>query len=122
MAQQDPNPATKAPVLSPQTLAVIAVAISFVGGVAASRGLISKETADYFASPEAMAFVGTIGAAVVAGWRAWANRPHGLIQSTADLPQVNAVITKPKTAEEIPVSNVVGTLEEASRVPGVSAR
>jgi hypothetical protein len=113
---QAPNPVAKAPVLSPQTLAVLAVFISFAGGVAASRGLISKETADYFASPEAMAFVGTIGAAAVAGWRAWANRPHGIIKSAAALPQVDAVITRQKTANEIPAGNVVGSIEDAAKV------
>jgi hypothetical protein len=106
--------------MTPQTLAVIGTFISFVAGVLASRGLISKETADYLASPDALAVVGTILGAAVAAYGLWRNRPHGIIQDAAALPQVDAVVTKPQTASKIPVSNVVGSITEASRVPGVT--
>lgn len=107
--------------MTPQALAVLGTFISFCAGIAASRGIISKETADYLAGPEALAVVGTVIGAGVAVWGVWRNRPHAIIKDAAALPQVNAVITKPKTAEEIPADNVVSTLAEAARVPGVSA-
>lgn len=106
--------------MTPQTLAVIGTFISFCAGLAASRGIISKETADYLASPEALAVVGTVVGAAVAVWGIWRNRPHGIIKDAAALPQVDAVVTKPKTASEIPLSNVVPSVEAASRVPGIT--
>lgn len=111
-----PQPAPKPPILSQQTIGIICGLIIFAGGVAASHGLISQQTADYFASPEATAFIGTLAGAVALGFRAWANRPHGLIQSTNRLSQVDAVIVKPKTASEIDVPGVVGSVDKAAEV------
>lgn len=107
--------------MTPQTLLAIRAVLIFVAGILASRGLISKETAEYFASPAVLAVLGTIAAAATAAWGLWLNRPHGLIKAAADLPQVDAVITKPKTAGEMQVGNVVGSATEASRLPSVAA-
>lgn len=108
--------------MTPQSLAsTIAVVLTFLAGILSGRGIISKETQDYLAGPETLAFLGVVSAFALAAWRWYANRPHGIIESAAALPQVNAVLTKEKTANEIPVSNVVSTLAEASRIPGVSA-
>jgi hypothetical protein len=108
--------------MSPQSLqAAVAIVITFLSGILASRGIISKETQDYLGGPETLAFVGVVCAFALGAWRWYANRPHGIIQSAAALPQVDAVVVKPKTASEIPVANVVGSLTEAARVPGVSA-
>lgn len=65
------------------------------------------------------AFVGLIGVIGTAIWGIWSRRPHGIIKDAAALPQVDAVITKAKTADEIPADNVVGSLREAAKLPGV---
>ncbi len=107
--------------MSPQVLSVVRWVLTLAAGILASRGIISPETQAYIAGPEALAFIAAVGAAGTLAWGLWSNRPHGIIKSAAELPQVDAVITKPKTAEEIPADNVVGSLTEAARVPGVSA-
>lgn len=108
--------------MTPQSLAAaVGVVISFIAGILSSRGIISKETQDYLAGPETLAFIGVVSGFALAAYGWYANRPHAQIQNAAALPQVDAVITKPKTAEEIPADNVVGSLTEAARVPGVSA-
>lgn len=96
--------------------AVIGVIVTFLAGIAASRGLISKETLDYLAGPETRAFLGVLGAAALAAYGLWRGRPHGLIQDAAALPQVDAVITKQKTADEITAGNVVGSVDDAAKV------
>jgi hypothetical protein len=106
--------------MTPQTVAVIGTIISFVAGILASRGIISKDTADYLGGPETLAFIGAVSTVAVGAYALWRNRPHGIIQDAAALPQVDAVVTKPKTAGEIPVANVVGSVEAASRVPGIT--
>ncbi|AYO83558.1 hypothetical protein [Methylobacterium brachiatum] len=108
--------------MTPQTLSAIRWVLTLAAGVLASRGVISQETQAYIAGPETLAFVAAFGAAATLAWGLWSNRPHGIIQNAAALPQVDAVITKPKTADEIPDANVVGSLTEASRIPGVTAR
>lgn len=106
--------------MTPQTLLAIRAAVIFVAGIFASRGLISRETADYIASPGVMAALGAIVAVVTTAWGLWLNRPHGVIKAAADLPQVGAVVVKPKTASELQVGNVVASVIEASRLPGVA--
>jgi hypothetical protein len=108
--------------MTPQTLSAIRWVLTLAAGVLASRGVISQETQAYIAGPETLAFVAAFGAAATLAWGLWSNRPHGIIQNAAALPQVDAVITKPKTADQIPDANVVGSLTEASRIPGVTAR
>lgn len=107
--------------MTPQTLSAIRWVLTLLAGVLASRGVISSETQAYLAGPETLAFIAAAGAAATLAWGLWSNRPHGIIQNAAALPQVDAVITKPKTANEIPEANVVSSLAEAARVPGVSA-
>lgn len=113
------TPTTKA-VVSPQLIAMVCLVISFVAGILASRGLITKETLAYLGTPEFQAVVGSILLAGAGVWGLIKNRPHGLIQSTADLDQVDAVVTKPKTASEIPLSNVVPSVAEAAKLPGIT--
>ncbi len=107
--------------MTPQTLLAVRAIIIFALGVLASAGLISQQTKDYLGSPEVLAFVGVLGAAATTAWGLWLNRPHALIKATAALPQVDAVIAKPKTADKMQVGNVVGSATEASRLPGVAA-
>lgn len=105
--------------MSPQVLSAVRWILTLVAGILASRGIISPETQAYIAGPETLAFIAAAGAAATLAWGLWSNRPHGIIKSAADLPQVDAVITKPKTAEEIPANNVVSSLREAAKLPGV---
>lgn len=106
--------------MTPQSLAAaFAVVLTFLAGILSGRGIISKETQDYLAGPETLAFLGVVSAFGLAAWRWYANRPHAQIQNTAALPQVDAVITKQKTANEIPVANVVASATEAASLPGV---
>lgn len=107
--------------MTPQTLSAIRWVLTLAAGILASRGIISQETQAYLAGPETLAFLAAFGAAATLAWGLWSNRPHGIIEKAAALPQVDAVITKPKTAGEISEANVVGSLTEAARVPGVSA-
>ena len=120
-APTEPAAATKI-VIPPQVIAIVCLGISFVAGILASRGVITKETLAYLGTPEFQTVVGTVLLAGAGLWGLIKNRPHGLIKSTAALSQVDAVITAPKTAGEIPAANVVGTLQEASEVPGVTSR
>lgn len=106
--------------MTPQSLqAALGIVITFAAGILASRGLISKETQAYLVGPETGAFLGVLGAAIIAGIGWYANRAHAQIRNAAALPQVDAVITKQKTADEIPADNVVGSLREAAKLPGV---
>ncbi|MET3481511.1 hypothetical protein [Methylobacterium sp. 1973] len=112
-------PAASKAVISPQLIAMVCVIISFIAGILNSRNLISKETLAYLGTPEFQTVVGSILLAGAGVWGLIKNRPHGIIKSAADLPQVDAVITKAKTADEIPAENVVGSLREAAKLPGV---
>lgn len=107
--------------MTPQTLAVLGTLISFVAGVAASRGLISKETADYLASPEAMAVVGSVVGAAVAGYGLWRNRPKAVIADAGKaLIGKGAIIAPPAIADSTATpANVVKSLDEAAMLPGV---
>jgi hypothetical protein len=109
--------------MNAQTLSALRIIVMLACSSLATRGLLTKETAATLSDPatiEAFAYVAlALGAAV---WGIWSRRPHGIIKDAAALPQVDAVITKPKTADEIPDANVVGSLTEASRIPGVTAR
>ena len=124
MTQQKPAAApettTSKVVISPQLIAMVCLVISFIAGILASRGLITKETLAYLGTPEFQAVVGSILLAGAGLWGLIKNRPHGIIQSAADLPQVDAVVTKPKTASEIPLSNVVPSVAEAAKLPGIT--
>ncbi|WP_345820557.1 hypothetical protein ABC766_00465 [Methylobacterium fujisawaense] len=124
MTQQKPvaptEAATTKAVVSPQLIAMVCLVISFVAGILASRGLITKETLAYLGTAEFQAVVGSILLAGAGLWGLIKNRPHGIIQSAADLPQVDAVVTKPKTASEIPLSNVVPSVAEAAKLPGIT--
>ena len=103
-------------VISPQVIAMVCVGISFIAGILNSRNLISKETLAYLGTTEFQAVVGTVLLAGAGLWGLIKNRPHGIIQSAADLPQVDAVITKQKTADEITAGNVVGSVDDAAKV------
>jgi|UPI0004664E50 hypothetical protein len=109
--------------MTPQTLAVIGTFISFVAGILASRGLISKETADYLASPEALAVVGTVLGAAVAGYGLWRNRPKAVIADAGKaLTGKGAIIAPAPIADSTATpSNVVKSLDEAKKLPGVPA-
>lgn len=103
--------------MTPQSLAAaFGVILSFVVGILSSRGIISKETADYLAGPETLAFLGVLATAGLGAYAFWANRPHGIIASANALPQVDAVVVKPKTALEMKTDGVVGSVEEAEKV------
>lgn len=115
-----PEAATTKAIVSPQLIAMVCLVISFVAGILASRGLITKETLAYLGTAEFQTVVGSILLAGAGIWGLIKNRPHGIIQSAADLPQVDAVVTKPKTASEIPLSNVVPSVAEAAKLPGIT--
>lgn len=103
--------------MTPQALATaLSTIVVFAAGILSSRGIISKETQDYLAGPETLAFLGVLCTAGLGGWALWANRPHGLIASANALPQVDAVVVKPKTAGEMQTPGVVGSVEEAAEV------
>ena len=113
----DPKP----PLFNAQTLSALRIVAMLVCSSLATRKLMSEQTASLLTDPatiEAIAYAAV--ALASAAWGLWSRRPHGIIRDAAALPQVDAVITKPKTAGEIPADNVVGTLAEASRVPGVA--
>lgn len=110
--------------MTPQSLqAALGIVITFAAGILASRGLISKETQAYLVGPETGAFLGVLCAAIIAGIGWWANRAHAQIVNTNKLKQVDAVIVKPKTADELQVPGVVSTMEEAEKVaPAIAHR
>lgn len=109
--------------MNAQTIAAIRIFIMLLGGFFVGKGWVSKETLDTITDPVTLtAIIGGIGAAVAAGSAIYSRRPHGIIQDAAALPQVDAVVVKQKTANEIPASNVVGSVEEAeSVVPALAA-
>ncbi|GJE37862.1 hypothetical protein [Methylobacterium persicinum] len=109
--------------MTPQSLAAaLGVVLSFVVGILSSRGIISKEMADYLAGPETLAFLGVLATAGLGAYAFWSNRPHGIIKSANALPQVDAVITKQKTADEIQTPGIVGSVEQAEKVVSTSRR
>ncbi|KAA0117908.1 hypothetical protein CIW48_27295 [Methylobacterium sp. P1-11] len=86
-----------------------------------SHGYGNAKDLATFTDPSVIeAFLSLLGVVGTAIWGLWDRRPHGIIKDAAALPQVDAVVTKPKTAGEIPVANVVGSVDEASRVPGIT--
>lgn len=106
--------------MTPQQLAVLGSVIASLATLAVGQGWISKTTYDWLVSPDTLAALGVIVGAAIAVYGLWVGRPHGLIQSTADLHQVDAVVVKPKTASEIPLSNVVPSVAEAAKIPGIT--
>lgn len=99
-------------ITSDQIMAAIRQLLLVAGGVAVTRGWVSQDDLQIIV-PAGLTLA-------VAIWGLWVRRPHGIIKSAAALPQVDAVVTKPKTASEIPVANVVGSVTEAGRLPGVT--
>lgn len=121
-SSQDPVPSS--PALSPQAIAVIRVIAMLVGGFAVGRGWMSQESLDTLTEPATFLTLCLGAAALVsAGWAIYSRRAHGMIRDTNRLPQVDAVIVKPKTAAEIAVPGVVSTMEEAEKVaPAIAHR
>lgn len=117
MTDDTPQPGTSSSTfaLTPQQIAVIGTVIAFIAGLFASRGLISKSTAEYLAGPEAMTALSGIVAAGAAIYQLIKGRPHELIRDTNRLAQVDAVIVKPKTAGEIDVPGIVGSVDDAAK-------
>ena len=82
-----------------------------------SHGYGNAKDLAAFTDPSVIeAFLSLLGVVGTAVWGLWDRRPHGIIKDAAALPQVDAVITKQKTADEIPVENVVGSVSEAEKV------
>lgn len=107
--------------MDPQILSAIRIVVMLTCSSLATKGLLTKETASTLSDPETITAL--VEAAVALGaaiWGLWSRRPHGIIKDAAALPQVDVVVVKPKTASEIPVANVVGSVTEASRLPGVT--
>lgn len=113
--QQDAQAAPA--ILTPQNIAIIRIVIMLVGGFAVGRGWMSQESLDALTEPNTFATL-CLGAAALgaAGWAIYSRRAHGMIQDTNRLKQVDAVIVKPKTASEINVSGVVGSVDDAAKV------
>lgn len=107
--------------MTPQQIAFVGTLIGALAGLAVKLNWINKDVYDLLVSPETLQLVTVLGGAAFGAWGVYISRKHGIIETTAGLKQVDAVITKPKTAEEIPADNVVGSLTEAARVPSVSA-
>ncbi len=82
----------------------------------------SKDLATFTDPATIEAFVGILGVVGTAIWGIWSRRPHQIIADAAALKQVDAVITKPKTADEIKSDNVVGSVEEAKALPNVAMK
>lgn len=103
--------------MNPQTIAAVRIVIVAIGSLLVGRGLVSQETMDTLSDPVLLtAVAGGLAALVSAGYGIYSRRPHGIIKDAAKLPQVEAVVVKPKTASEIPAENVVGSVEEAEKV------
>lgn len=83
----------------------------FAGGLAVARGWLTDSQLEVV--------VPAVITLAVAGYGIWKRRPAGIIKSAAHLKQVHAVITEPKVAKAVPAENVVGSMTEASRLPGV---
>lgn len=103
--------------MNAQTIAAIRIFIMLLGGFLVGKGWVSKETLDTISDPVTLtAILGGIGAAVAAGSAIYSRRPHGIIKDANALPQVDAVIVKQKTADEIKVAGVVGSVDDAAKV------
>jgi hypothetical protein len=101
--------------MDPVTLTQISTAfrqlLLFAGGFAVARGWLSDDQLQIIV-PAAI----TLG---IAGYGLWKRRRTGLIQSAAHaLDGSGVIVTDQATADKLP-GNVVGTLDAASRVPGV---
>lgn len=108
--------------MTPQVLSAIRIVVMLACSSLATKGILDEKTAATLTDPATIeAFAYVVLALGAAAWGLWTRRAHGIIKDAAALPQVDAVITKPKTAGEISEANVVGSLTEAARVPGVSA-
>lgn len=64
-------------------------------------------TKGYLDDGTLQAIVGGIIAAAGAVWTWYANRPNGMIAKAASLPQVQAIVTDPATARDVPSAKVV---------------
>lgn len=102
--------------MTPQQIAFLGSILGFLGTFAVNQGWISKETYDWLVSPATLSTLGVIGTGVIAAYGLIISRKHGIITTTANMSQVDAVITAPKTAEVIPAKNVVGSVEEAENL------
>lgn len=108
--------------MTPQTIAAIRIVIVAIGSILVGRGLVTKETMETLSDPVLLtAVAGGVAALISAGYGVYSRRPHGIIKDAAALPQVDAVITKQKTADEITASNVVGSVDDAAKVVPVRA-
>lgn len=108
--------------MTPQQIAFAATLIGALAGLAVKLNWINKDVYDLLVSPETLQLVTVLGGAVAGAWGLYISRKHGIIATTAALPQVDAVITRQKTADEIKSDNVVGSVEEAKALPGVAMK
>jgi hypothetical protein len=106
--------------MNPQIVAAVQFVITFLGGILASRGVISKETLDYLGGPEALAVIGSVAGAAIAAWGWYSRRPKGIAAAAANAPGVKAVIAEPEIANSSATpSNVVTSATAAAQLPGV---
>jgi len=100
------------PISSAQIFAAVRQVALVLGGYFVARGWIDNDTLT--------TIVPAILTLAVAAYGIWKRRPAGIIQSASDLPNVHAVITTPQAADAVPRANVVSSVSEASRLPGMS--
>ena len=97
-----------------QVTAAIRQLLIFAGGYFVAKGWIDSDTL-----AAVVPAVLTLG---IASYGLYLRRANGVIASAASLPQVGAIVTtSPAAAQAVPIANVVGTLTEASQVPGVAS-
>lgn len=95
-----------------QVTTTLAPIIAFFAGLLAGKGVFGLDAATW------TTILGGLVSAIATVWVAIVTRNSSVIQQAAALPEVKAVITDTKTAEQTlsQVHNVVSTAEEAKRM------
>ena len=108
--------------MGPQTFALIQGALVFIAGLLASRGLLSQETVTWLGTPDTLALITTLGGAAVIGIAWWKTRPPAIVHAAGKALEGKGVIVAPPSIADSKGSpdNVVSSLADAAKVPGVA--
>lgn len=110
--------------MNQQALLTIRFVLTTASAILVGRGLMSQATADWIGSPEALLVIGAFGGFASLAWGWWSTRPKAVVAAAANIvgKDGGVIVASPAMADSSATpSNVVSSLSEASRLPGVSA-
>lgn len=100
-----------------QYVAALRALIMVAGGIAVGRGWVTAADLAALSDPATLtAILGGLAALGALASGIYSRRTKQMVDDTAKLPEVKAVVTSNKLAADIPADNVVATAAQAQRM------